>query len=69
MTSPADRANDIHPTAVVADDVEIGHGNQIGPYAVILGPGRIGNDNWVGPHSSLGSPAKSRRHRHGSPDA
>ncbi len=69
MTSPADRANYIHPTAVVADDVEIGHGNQIGPYAVILGPGRIGNDNWVGPHSSLGSPAESRRHRHGSPSA
>ena len=54
MTSPADRADDIHPTAVVADDVEIGHGNQIGPYAVILGPGRIGNDNWVGPHSQPG---------------
>jgi UDP-N-acetylglucosamine acyltransferase len=61
--------NDVHPTAIVAADVQMGTGNQIGPYAVVLGPGRIGDGNWIGPHVSLGLPAESRGHDHGPPGA
>lgn len=41
--------NDIHPTAIVYDYVEMGTGNKIGPYTVIGGDGEIrGVRNFAG---------------------
>ncbi len=57
--------NRIHPTAVVAGDVELGTGNVVGPYAVLLGPARLGDDNWIGPHVAIGTPAEIRGIDHG----
>jgi UDP-N-acetylglucosamine acyltransferase len=52
--------NRIHPTAVIAADVELGTGNVIGPFAVLLGPCRIGDGNWIAPHVCIGGPAEVR---------
>jgi UDP-N-acetylglucosamine acyltransferase len=57
--------NHVHPTAVIADGVELGEGNTIGPYAVILAPARIGDGNWIGPHVVIGPPAEIRGIDHG----
>lgn len=67
---PATRAretlmNHIHPTAIVADEVQLGDGNVIGPYAVLLGPLQLGDANWIGPHVVLGTPAEIRGIDHG----
>jgi UDP-N-acetylglucosamine acyltransferase len=48
--------NNIHPTAVIGDEVSIGDGNFIGAYAVITGRVAIGDSNWIGPHVTIGSP-------------
>lgn len=53
--------NNVHPTAVIEGDVQIGEGNVIGPYAVLVGPSVIGDDNWIGPHATIGFPAQIRR--------
>lgn len=53
-------ANRIHPTAIIAQGVELGDDNVIGPYSVIVGPCRIGTGNWIGPHVSIGGPAEYR---------
>ena len=53
--------NIIHPTAVVAPDVEFGENNQIGPYSVIGGMGckvSIGSNNYFGAYNLIGSPAE-----------
>lgn len=57
--------NDVHPTAVLGDDVELGDGNVIGPFAVVLGPVRLGDRNWIGPHVVIGTPAEIRGIEHG----
>ncbi len=44
----------VHPTAVVADDAEIGEGCEIGPYAVIGSAARLGAGCVVGPHVVVG---------------
>jgi UDP-N-acetylglucosamine acyltransferase len=46
----------VHPTAVVAGDVELGTGVVIGPHAVVLGPCRIGDDVRIGPGCVIGTP-------------
>lgn len=51
-------ANDIHPTAIVGDDVEMGSNNRIGPYCVLEGPLRIGDGNMIGPHVCIGTPGQ-----------
>ncbi|HSG61669.1 MAG TPA: hypothetical protein VLA24_09570, partial [Pseudomonadales bacterium] len=38
-----DLSNDIHPTAIIYDCVDIGRGNKIGAYAVIGSNGEIRN--------------------------
>lgn len=43
----------IHPTAIVAADVEIGPQVRIGPYALIEGPGRIGEGCQIDAHAIL----------------
>jgi UDP-N-acetylglucosamine acyltransferase len=58
--------NNVHPTAVIAEDVILGDGNVIGAYAVILGPVRIGDRNWIGPHVVIGTAGEIRGIDHGS---
>jgi UDP-N-acetylglucosamine acyltransferase len=53
--------NIIHPTAVVAIDVELGENNRIGPYSIIGGMGckvSIGSNNYFGAYALIGSPAE-----------
>jgi UDP-N-acetylglucosamine acyltransferase len=50
----------IHPSSVIARDVELGEGVVIGPFCVVEGPGRIGAGTLlkshavVGPHTEIG---------------
>ncbi len=55
------RRNIIHPTAIVAHDVELGENNLIGPYSIIGGMGckvSIGSNNYFGAYNLIGSPAE-----------
>lgn len=52
--------NNIHYTAIIGDDVQLGTNNSIGPYAVIIGNVTIGDNNWIGPFTSIGGPAEIR---------
>ena len=45
--------NNIHPTAIVSDEVILGKGNNIGPYCVLEGKISIGDNNTFKPHSYL----------------
>ena len=54
--------NIIHPTAIVAHNVELGENNRIGPYSIIGGMGckvSIGSNNYFGAYTLIGSPAES----------
>ena len=54
--------NIIHPTAIVASDVELGENNRIGPFSIIGGMGckvTIGSNNYFGAYNLIGSPAES----------
>ena len=54
-------SNFIHPTAIVASDVELGENNSIGPYSVVGGMGckvSIGSNNYFGAYNLIGSPAE-----------
>lgn len=54
--------NNIHPTAIVSPDVEIGDNNFVGPFCVIGGMGapvQIGSNNYFGAFVMIGSPAQS----------
>lgn len=44
----------IHPTAVIAEDAELGEGVSVGPYAVIESGARLGARVRVGSHSVVG---------------
>jgi UDP-N-acetylglucosamine acyltransferase len=50
----------VHPSSVVAKDVELGEGAIIGPFCVVEGPSRIGEGTLlkshavVGPHTEIG---------------
>lgn len=46
--------NQIHPTAIVGPNVEVGQGNVIGPYVVLAGWTVIGDNNWIGPGTTIG---------------
>ncbi len=48
--------NEVHPTAMLSGDIEMGEGNAIGPYSVLTGPLRIGSGNQVGPLACIGTP-------------
>lgn len=47
--------NEIHPTAILEGQIELGEGNKIGPYAHIIGPVKIGNNNRIHSHAVIGS--------------
>lgn len=53
--------NEIHPTAIIGDNVILGKGNKILPYTIINGPTEIGDDNIIGPHVVIGSPGQDTR--------
>ncbi len=44
---------DIHPSAVVSPDAELGQGVKIGPFSMIGGHVRIGRDTLVGAHVAI----------------
>lgn len=46
----------VHPTAVVGDDVQLGERVVVGPNAVVMGPATIGDDCWIGPGCVIGTP-------------
>ncbi len=46
-------SNQIHPTAIIGDQVKIGQNNIIGPYAILDGNITIGDNNIVGPYSNF----------------
>ncbi len=46
-------ATEIHPTAIIGKDVEIGDGVNIGPYTVIEGKVKIGDGTKIGPHCHI----------------
>jgi UDP-N-acetylglucosamine acyltransferase len=48
--------NQIHPTAILVGEVNMGFGNFVGPGCIIHGPIDLGNDNYFGPYSSIGAP-------------
>lgn len=55
---PFDVTPGIHPSAVIADDAEIGSGAAIGPF-VVIGPGaRIGAGSRIAAHVTIGSDAQ-----------
>jgi UDP-N-acetylglucosamine acyltransferase len=56
--------NSIHPSAIVAEDVQLGTGNTIGPHVVITGPVTIGDDNWIGTGVVIGAPPEVRSWDH-----
>jgi UDP-N-acetylglucosamine acyltransferase len=54
----------IHHTAMVGKDVELGRGVVIGPNVVVLAPAVIGDDCWIGPGSVIGAPPEITSARH-----
>lgn len=54
-------ANEIHPSAVIMNDVELGDGNYVGPFVLLAGPLRIGNNNYIGAHCVIGTPAEDAK--------
>ena len=48
--------NEIHPTAVLSGEIEMGERNVIGPFSVLIGPLWMGSGNHVGPHATIGTP-------------
>jgi UDP-N-acetylglucosamine acyltransferase len=56
--------NSIHPTALIAPDVQLGVDNHIGPHVIIDGPTVIGNGNWIGAGVIIGAPPEVRSFLH-----
>lgn len=56
--------NTVHPSAVISDEVMLGHGNVIGPFVVISGAVTIGDDNWIGAGVVIGAPPEVRSFPH-----
>ncbi|MRR16104.1 MAG: acyl-ACP--UDP-N-acetylglucosamine O-acyltransferase [Deltaproteobacteria bacterium] len=43
----------IHPTAIIAEDVQLGEGVEIGPYSIIGPEVKIGKNTVIGPHTVI----------------
>ena len=56
--------NDIHPTAIIGDDVEIGDDNYIGPYCYFTGYLTVGDNNRFESHCSVGIRPEHTDHWH-----
>lgn len=59
----------IHPTAFIASDVNLGAGVSIGPYAVIEGPTEIGDGCRIESHAVIHSFVRMGRNNHVCPHA
>jgi UDP-N-acetylglucosamine acyltransferase len=53
---PVASSAQIHPTAVISPEADVGPNVRIGPFTVIDGPVHIGNDCVIGPHVHLVGP-------------
>lgn len=53
---PVASSAQIHPTAVVSAEADVGPNVRIGPYVVVDGPVKIGGDCVIGPHVHLVGP-------------
>lgn len=53
MTDQTPAAPRIHPTAIVDEAAELGHGVEIGPYAIIGPNVKVGDGTVVGPHAYI----------------
>jgi len=49
------KENEIHPTAIIGEDVVLGKGNKIGAYCIITGNTNIGNNNTIESFAVIGS--------------
>ena len=56
--------NDIHPTAIIGDDVEIGDDNYIGPYCYFTGYLTVGDNNRFESHCAVGTRPEHTAHWH-----
>lgn len=56
--------NQIHPSALVGDGVQLGSNVTVGPGAVLLGPLVVGDDCWIGPGCVIGTPPEISSLRH-----
>lgn len=54
-------SNDVHPTAIIDGEVELGQGNVIGPFCHLRGPLLIGDDNVLTSHVCVGLPGQDTR--------
>lgn len=53
--------NNIHPTAIIDTNVQLGENNLIYPNTIIYGPTKIGDDNIIGPNVVIGTPGQDTR--------
>lgn len=56
--------NRIHPTAIIADGVQLGDENDIGPFAILNSGVVLGSRNWIGAGVVLGAPPEIRSFAH-----
>ena len=56
--------NDIHPTAVIEDSVELGENNFIGPFCYFTGHLTIGDNNRFESHCAIGTRPEHAAHWH-----
>lgn len=52
--------NEIHPTAIIGDEVQLGKGNYIGAFCRIVGNTIIGDNNHFEAYCSIGSPPEHK---------
>jgi UDP-N-acetylglucosamine acyltransferase len=55
------KRNDVHPTAVIEGDVQLGERNVIGPFCHLRGPVIMGDDNQLTSHVCIGLPGQDTR--------
>jgi UDP-N-acetylglucosamine acyltransferase len=55
------KRNNIHPTAIIEGDVQLGAGNTIGPFSHLRGPLSMGDDNLLSSHVCIGLPGQDTR--------
>lgn len=48
-----DASAQVHPTAILTGDIELGANTVVGPYAILEGPIRLGPDCVISPHAHL----------------
>lgn len=53
--------NNIHPSCIITDRVELGINNTLLPNTIVLGPTKIGDNNIIGPNVVIGSPGQDTR--------